>query len=406
MSIQRCGSLLIAVSSLAFFGSPVGISAAASTSPARPQCSLNGALDVEDGNCLCDAPWSGSDCSVMNFRPVSFPQGYGMAPNATTWGGNILFDGRIYHLFASRMTNGCSLQAWTTNSRVDHAVSDNIEGPFSFKDVAINTWSHNPSAVALTDGTFAIFHIGDGNGKANGGKNCTGSSGNGSTVLGAVVALGRRTAQENAGRAAISSTIHVSKSLDGPWLPLDANTLPSCNNPSPFVHPMNGTIFVICGNKQLLRSDSITGPWLVVTQLQVDHLGGPSGTYEDAFLYIDRKGHFHSLWHVYNTTEHPPHGHDCVDSTVSAHAYSEDGRAWFVSPVQPYGTQIAMSSGDTMTVATRERPKLFFGEQDGKMTHVINGVCGAPACPDGPRTGCVDCKYNSWDYTLIAPLQT
>uniref|UniRef100_A0A7S4HQM8 EGF-like domain-containing protein n=1 Tax=Odontella aurita TaxID=265563 RepID=A0A7S4HQM8_9STRA len=373
--------------------------------PRRPPCSLNGALD-DSGICICDAPWSGSDCSVMDFEPLSFPQGYGMTPNVTTWGGNFIFDGEAYHLYVSRMTNNCTLQAWVTNSRVDHAVSKNIEGPYTFKDVAINTWSHNPAVIALPDGGFAIFHIGGGNGDPNGGKNCTSNVEAVTESLLDVSALGRRNARTNEFRAVgVGSSIHVSESLDGPWTPLGTNSIPGCNNPSPFVHPTNRTIFVICNNDSLLRSNSITGPWTTVTQFQVEHLGGPPGIYEDAFLYIDLRGNFHSLWHAYNTTEHQPHGHECIDSTVSAHAYSKDGHDWFASPVQPYGTQSALLSGDFITVATRERPKLFFNGK-GQMTHLINGVCGAPACPNGPRNGCVACKVAGfWDYTLIAPLK-
>ena len=41
------------------------------------------------------------------------------------------------------------------------------------------------------------------------------------------------------------STIHVAKSLDGPWEPLSPNTLGGCNNPAPWVHPRNGTIFIV-----------------------------------------------------------------------------------------------------------------------------------------------------------------
>jgi hypothetical protein len=39
-----------------------------------------------------------------------------------------------------------------------------------------------------------------------------------------------------------------------------------------------------------------------------------------------------------------------------------------------------------------------------QMTHLFNGVCSAANCPNGPSTGCVDCKYANWDYTLIQPL--
>jgi hypothetical protein len=57
----------------------------------------------------------------------------------------------------------------------------------------------------------------------------------------------------------------------------------------------------------------------------------------------------------------------------------------------------------TRTVATRERPKLFLNSE-GEFTHLINGVCGVPSCTDSPKTGCMDCKYKHWDFTLIQPL--
>jgi len=180
----------------------------------------------------------------------------------------------------------------------------------------------------------------------------------------------------------------------------------------------------------------------------------------------------------YNTHENPPHGHECFNSTVSAHAFSEDAFTWFMSPTSPYGTQarracarvwggghqgtqgklrhtpglttaalehlpiptsprtahhaprinvpncrarhgtaphhgvrtdvgvrrplapgfgldasphtvsrptkhpsviqcqVAMTSGGAATVATRERPKVYFNEK-WEMTHLINGVCSA-----------------------------
>jgi hypothetical protein len=48
----------------------------------------------------------------MNFKPVTFPQGYGMRPNVTTWGGGAIFDGSKYHIYVSRMTNDCLLKTW------------------------------------------------------------------------------------------------------------------------------------------------------------------------------------------------------------------------------------------------------------------------------------------------------
>ena len=65
-----------------------------------------------------------------------------------------------------------------------------------------------------------------------------------------------------------------------------------------------------------------------------------------------------------------------------------------MSPLSPYGTQVELTTGETVTVATRERPKMWFNSK-GQKTHLFNGVCSAPNCPNGPATGCVDCKCES-----------
>ena len=170
-------------------------------------------------------------------------QGYGMVPNITTWGGNAIFDGEKHHLFVSRMTNNCSLEHWGRNSRIDHAVSTTgVEGPYEFVDVAVNTWAHNAAPLALPDGTFAIIHIGDGSGSPTGGDNCT----NGNTEHAESIFGPQRTAAAagavHGSAGVVGSTIHVAKTLDGPWEPL-TNDLGRCNNPAPWVHP-NGTIYV------------------------------------------------------------------------------------------------------------------------------------------------------------------
>ncbi len=56
------------------------------------------------------------------------------------------------------------------------------------------------------------------------------------------------------------STLHSSRSLAGPWVPV----LPGptkCNNPSPFLHP-NGTLFLACTwTLRRSLSGAATGPW-------------------------------------------------------------------------------------------------------------------------------------------------
>ena len=78
-------------------------------------------------------------------------------------------------------------------------------------------------------------------------------------------------------------------------------------------------VLQVCGNS-LKRSESISGPWREVTSFS--HAGGPPGAYEDPFLYTDAADHFHLIYHVYTTADH---GETCTNSTVSAHAFSEDG---------------------------------------------------------------------------------
>jgi len=118
---------------------------------------------------------------------------------------------------------------------------------------------------------------------------------------------------------------------------------------------------------------------------------------------LDSDGHFHIICHVYKYSEDRS---TCIRSTVSAHLFSEDGYKWHLGDEQPYTTNIMLSNGTQLHLSTRERPKFQFDPETGVMTHLISGVCSAPACPDGPSTGCVDCKYDNWDYTLVMPLKT
>ena len=131
------------------------------------------------------------------------------------------------------------------------------------------------------------------------------------------------------------------------------------------------------------------------------------GKYEDPFLYIDSAKSFHVIYYVYNTSEGIHGGKNaCFNTTVSGHIFSEDGYTWHASPVPPYSARIAMDNGDAVTVSTRERPYLYFDRVTGEMTHLFNAVCGANGdqCAQYTGTGCVDCKYEQWDYNLVAPL--
>ncbi|KAL3937054.1 MAG: hypothetical protein SGBAC_007750 [Bacillariaceae sp.] len=365
-------------------------------------CSLNGICN-NNGVCLCDRPWYGPECARLDVLPVHFPQGYGMLPNQTTWGGGILIEEieagiggetkrRLYHLYVVRMTNNCTLEHWTKNSRVDHAVSESPTGPYRFLDVAIPTQSHNPVPIVLKDGTYAIFHIGSGAGDVNGGADCNNSKNYG------LLFEPKMEEVADSHLEATGSSIHVSDSLYGPWLPVVNNTLGFCNNPAPFVHP-NGTIYVGCRHgikhSTLRRAETVGGPYE-----EIANLTGmtPDGyVLEDPQLYVDHRGHFHGIYHAYRLY---PNASNCENEIVASHSYSVDGIHWHLSKIPPYDTQLTLASGKTITLATRERPKPLI--QNGRMTHMVQSACGVPNCYS--RTGCVDCKYKNWDFTLVLPL--
>ena len=99
--------------------------------------------------------------------------------------------------------------AWTSHSRIDHSVSDSLEKPFTFQDVAINTQATNPQIVTLHDSSYAIFYSGSGEGPAEGGPNCSyPTAGDQHRLL---------AARSRAPDWTCPQCVRVSKSLDGPW---------------------------------------------------------------------------------------------------------------------------------------------------------------------------------------------
>ena len=68
-------------------------------------CSLNGLC--KSGRCMCDAPWSGIRCGVVNVAAAAPGGAYGWHPNVSSWGGNPVHgdDGK-HHLFVAEIPGG------------------------------------------------------------------------------------------------------------------------------------------------------------------------------------------------------------------------------------------------------------------------------------------------------------
>ena len=170
-----------------------------------------------------------------------------------SWGGGIvhwpqtsseLGDG-LFHLFASGMTNGCGLHAWSSNTLVLHATSATVAGPYIFSDVALPVLATAPGPARAPDGTFLLFSMGDRND---------------SVAVPCPSGEPSRAVHETY----FNVRLHSSTSPFGPWEPVlnasGGSVLWRAVNPTPtpWVLP-NGTVIVVGGGTY--RAPHWSGPY-------------------------------------------------------------------------------------------------------------------------------------------------
>eukprot|EP01120_Amphizonella_sp_Union-15-10_P012506 TRINITY_DN5570_c0_g5_i1.p1 TRINITY_DN5570_c0_g5~~TRINITY_DN5570_c0_g5_i1.p1 ORF type:complete len:391 (+),score=81.17 TRINITY_DN5570_c0_g5_i1:73-1173(+) len=338
------------------------------------ECFLNGVCT--SGICKCDYGWSGENCSLLNLAPAPNVGAYGYSPNVSSWGGVPIKVGDIYHLYVAEMVDGCGLCTWGSNSRVVHATSDTLEGPYKFTNQALGVWSHNPEIAvdySKAEPTYLLFHIGTGTGGNP--RNCNGKK----THLD----FNKKMAPDAGG------VFHTSNSPYGPWEPQAPEGLPSnCNNPSPYVFP-NGTIYLVC-TWETFRASTWKGPWERIPFIfQGD---GGRGNWEDPFIWVDSRGNWKLLSHVWISTG------KYYAERVAGLAYSKDGINWWRSPTPPFTNVVKHVDGSESFYSTRERPKLFFDPRDRTTPLALfNGVGGVPG-------GDKDICGKDWTFTLVQPV--
>jgi len=346
-------------------------------------CNLNGVCT--NGACQCDYSWSGAACTTINFHPAPIGGAYGYSPNVTAWGGIPVLVNGTYHLLNTEIINHCGLCTWGTNSRVIHATSSNILGPYTFSNEALPIWAHNPHIVVdRSSGSpvYLLFHIGTADGGVTP-KVCSSD-------------IDDNGASSYSKAALASGVLHSAPSPAGPWTPQSPPGLGGCNNPAPYVFP-NGTIYLVCaqGGENLWTAENWKGPW---TGHSLTYTGNPgAGIWEDPFIWRDKRGIFKMIAHVYPPGGSSPHYWD----RVSGFAYSYDGFKWVQQPWQPY-TNVVQHTNGTIAYTTRERPKIFFDPADNVTPLALfNGVARG--------TNCWDCKLQcgvDWTFNLavgIAP---
>eukprot|EP01063_Lacrimia_lanifica_P035701 TRINITY_DN688_c1_g1_i1.p1 TRINITY_DN688_c1_g1~~TRINITY_DN688_c1_g1_i1.p1 ORF type:complete len:349 (+),score=139.78 TRINITY_DN688_c1_g1_i1:42-1088(+) len=321
-------------------------------------CSLNGVCNVATGACACDRPWTGPSCGVLAFKPWSGRPAYGSATNGSaafsTWGGVPVEKDGKFHLYVARIP--AVLQYWTTESVIDYAVADTVEGPYEFQSVVLPAFAHNPQIVQqkYKNGTekYVLFHIGHGG-------------------------------------------IHVADAPSGPFTDATPKGW-SCNNPAPWWAAAEETWYIVCP-QGILTAKDVSGPW----SKYADYPTHPpsSAVLEDPYLYQDQRGNWHAVFHAYDTSvfDH------CGSSPISGHSFSRDLKTWSTLPtyVQPYDGTVRRADGTDVVLSTLERPKFVF-DGEGRITHLFNGAANVAEC--NHLKPCVDCKYLDYTMTLARAL--
>lgn len=348
-------------------------------------CYENGVCS--NGNCNCDRGWTGPQCQNMSFGAAPPGGAYGYSPNVTAWGGIPVLVSGTYHLLNTEIINHCGLCTWGTNSRVIHATSQTLLGPYTYQSEALPVWAHNPHIVvdhSSGSPVYLLFHIGEGDGGVTP-KVC----GNKESPSFDYPSSKRE--------PYASGVLHMATNPAGPYTPQNPPGLGGCNNPSPYIFN-NGTIYLLCsqGGTNLWTAANWKGPWKGYSISWTGDAG--TGIWEDPFLYRDPRGVWKSIWHVYPNGGQLPH----YWTRVSGYAYSYDAIHWTQFPWQPYTNVIEHYNGTSYAIdyTTRERPKIFFDTDGVTPLALFNGVARG--------TNCWDCKLQcgvDWTFNIAVPFK-
>ena len=360
------------------------------TWPPRPcssdaECSYNGVCSRAAARgerlCVCDAAWTGDRCQTLAVRPARREAGLRIVEsngaNTSTWGGSVIFDRETNtsHMWAAEMLQHCGIDAWTSNSHVIHATSTDPNGRYVRQSEVVPVFSHEPNVVRAPNGEFVMYYTGvapgqpapqpcsectDGN-TPPGAASCGHSpSGNGPTfMIRAKSPYGPWSKPEQlfksqANFTNLDTNLAVTILADGSVVGI-ART----------VGPPTGVLAHLVTARDWTDPESYVGRWtklLFPNTTIVDDAG-----VEDPFVYRDRRGIFHAVFH--NQIEADD------ERLCGGHSYSEDGETWVFTGTS-WGNRVRFTDGTEYKFSRRERPHFVFGDpQDPfKITALTTGV--------------------------------
>jgi len=367
--------------------------AAASTAPAAAAPDLRASAS-SDGSVVTGA--SSDDALLLLPAPLASEQLF-LNHSWPSWGGTIVRgiagDKHPYHLFAASFANGCGLYGWIRNGVVVHATAPQPAGPYTFHDVALPVFQHNPHAVKHPDGTYLLFGIGQAN---NASWECPCKDGK------PIMPDGKPATDADA--APINhAQLHVSKSPYGPWEnvkgPNDTDYIFEVNNanPAPWIFK-NGSLIVVTCQMDVYYAKHYRGEYKKIGTLpmaamnaarndsvarQLTKNGTCRLTVEDPYIMYDESA---SVWRVlmHQYVRCGNSNDDVLGSAqqdgnplLGGYAVSETSDlfgAWRYDFAKPaYGTAVKFTDGHSGQLQGRERPKIFL-DDNNKPSLLTNGV--------------------------------
>lgn len=346
-------------------------------------CSLNGVCG-DGGQCLCSPGWSGRQCGTLSLAPVDV-QVLGFNPssdgrNMSSWGGGAWEYEGVWHLFASRLDNHCGIGSYLLNSRVVHATSANLAGPYLEADSILPPFAHEPVVARAPTGEFVMMTV---HGPLNGFPECQCVDGTSTGCNGC-----------NNSCHPAQPVLSVAKSPSGPWNstqvppPVGPNsTAGHMENPSIWITKDGALYGMGRGGMEAFASNwSDYSTWSRNTPNGKPSFISGSNNCEDPFVYQDPNGNFHALLHLLEGPHFCP-GFECQ---VGCHAFSLDGVSWMFGGVA-YTNNVTFTDGSSIFLTRRERPHLVFANYSSLIPVALVNSAVAPG-------------YGDRSFTLVQPL--
>lgn len=280
-------------------------------------CSLNGVCSAATGRCTCDPGWTGARCGMMKLLPVNRSRvGYREVSSAgvrtSSWGAGIIKEHGVekWHAYVCVMTHSCGIGSWFANSAVVHAVSESPFGPFvktaaataaaargggdgdgdsprDDAEVLYPAFSTNPTVTrGPQNQSVLVMGMGTANGSAlplSRQCNCSDGSTNRSC---------------SAKRPSFFTNMAVGKATGGPFEPV-FDVLGHRSWGLNFAVVINSDGSAVGATRLgFIRSTQYDNPKAWDNPVTTS-VGLPEANVEDPYLWTDRRGNYHALFHAF-----------------------------------------------------------------------------------------------------------